>query len=148
MSIESRYGWHDLRLAMEAWPERICEARRQGNWRRDERDFFLCFFVQCWSLVDWAAKSGAIPYRELSFAWRSRQSMLLCKDIANRYKHLTLDREIFDKNWSVWLDHDQSPPLYFVTAKGQNFPLWELMVDCISFWEEAAAAFHLDAKRP
>ena len=147
MSLESRLGWHELRFAMEAWPGRIMEARSAGKGERDELDFYLCFFFQCWSLMDWAKESKLIDIDELNLALRGNADMALCRDIATRYKHLTMKQKaLVDRDWAIWLDGDGAMPVYLISAQGKDVPLWSLMMNCISFWEAMAAAYNLDRK--
>ena len=146
MSLESRHGWQDLYLSLGAWPERIMAAVRSGTRERDEIDFYLCFFVQCHSLRDWVVGSGLLNKDDIHDAVDSYPCMRLCADIANRYKHLTITRPKDDPNWELWINHDRPDAAVSVTANGKVWLLWELMIECIGFWEAASAAYHLDAR--
>lgn len=149
MSLESQHGWHDLYLALGAWPERILFAANSEHRDRDELDFYLCFFVQCWSLRDWAKESGLISFEEMQPYIDSYDCMKLCRDIANRYKHLTIraSSQKHDKDWSIWEDADGLRRVFMVTARGKSQALWDLMIECIEFWEAITAALEFDGKR-
>lgn len=144
MSIESRHGWHDLYISLGAWPERIIEAVNLGNRERDELDFYLSFFVQCHSLRDWALKNAIIEKDVIDMAIDSYDCMKLCRDIANRYKHLEISKPSMDANWSIWIDYDHPDNAWSITANRKTWAIWELMVECLSFWEAAAVALNLD----
>ena len=147
MRLESRHGWHDLYLSLGAWPERIAQAVHQGNRERDELDFYLCFFVQCHSLRDWVVQHGVVAKAEIDFAIKSYSCMRLCRDIANRYKHLTISKPSVDANWSIWIDYDRPDHAWSITADGTTWIIWDLMYECLSFWEMAAVAYNIDKQK-
>lgn len=148
MSLESQFGWHDLRFALGAWPERILSAANGEYRERDERDFYLCFFVQCWALTDWAKESGLIKNEDMQSYVDLCDCMKLCRDIATRYKHLIIrTKQKFDKDWSIWEDTDGPKMVLMLTAGGRSWALWDLMIECIDFWETMAAGLNLDEKQ-
>lgn len=146
MSLESRSGWNELYLALGAWPQRIMDAIRMGNRERDEMDFYLCFFVQCHSMRDWLIKSELMEKQLIDEFIDSYACMKLCCDISNRYKHLTITRPKIDADWEIWIDHDQTDTALSITASGKTWLLWDLMVECIGFWEACTAAYDLTSK--
>jgi hypothetical protein len=146
MSLESRNGWNELYLTLGAWPERIMEAVRLGKRDRDELDFYLCFFVQSHSMRDWLIKSELMEKDQIDGFINSYDCMRLCRDISNRYKHLTIRAPSVDADWEIWIDHDRSDQAFTVTASGNSWLLWDLMMECIGFWEACTAAFNLSAK--
>jgi hypothetical protein len=143
VSLDSRHGWQDLYLSLGTWPYRIAESYHHGNRERDELDFFLCFFVQCHAMRDWAIKSGALSKIDIDLLMESYDCMRLCRDIANRYKHLEISRPSVDANWSIWVDSNASDGPLCISARGKTWRVWDLMMECINFWEMAAAAYNL-----
>jgi len=146
VSLESRRGWQDLYLSLGSWPERIMAAVHLGTRERDEIDFYLCFFVQCHSLTDWVVKSELLKKEDINAFVDSYACMRLCADISNRYKHLTITRPKEDASWEIWVDYDRIDAAVSVTANGKVWLLWDLMMECIDFWEAANSAFNLDKK--
>jgi hypothetical protein len=146
MSLESRNGWNELYLTLGAWPERIMDAMRLGNRERDEMDFYLCFFVQSHSMRDWLIKSGLMEKQLIDEFIDSHDCMKLCRDISNRYKHLTIKAPSIDADWEIWIDHERSDAALSITASGKTWTLWGLMIECISFWEACTAAYDLTSK--
>lgn len=146
MSLESRTGWNELYSTLGAWPERIMDSVRLGNRTRDELDFYLCFFVQCHSMRDWLIKSRLMEKELIDDFIDSYDCMKLCRDISNRYKHLTIRAPSVDADWEIWIDYDRPDHALAITASGKTWLLWELMIECISFWEACTAAFSLSSK--
>lgn len=147
MSLESRNGWNDLYISLGSWPERIIAAINAGNRERDERDFYLCFFVQSHAMIDWLIETGLMKKQEIFGFVYSYDCMKLCIDISNRYKYLTLTRTVkFDAGWEIWIDYERTDSAYSVTANGRTWLLWDLMIECICFWEACTAAFDLSSK--
>ncbi len=144
MSLESHHGWQDLYISLGAWPLRIMEAINQGKRERDERDFYLSFFVQCHSLRDWLIKNELLGKDVVDSYIESYDCMKLCRDISNRYKHLSITRPSVDANWSIWIDDDRPDKALCVTARGRTWLIWDLMMECLSFWEMLAAAHNLN----
>jgi len=147
VSLESHHGWNDLYLSLGAWPERIAEAVNGSNRERDERDFYLSFFVQCHSLRDWSIKSGTLDKELIDKLIQSCDCMVLCRDIANRYKHLKINKPGMDADWSLWADYDEAGEPLNITAKGKTWLAWDLMIECLSFWEMVAAAYNLGERK-
>jgi hypothetical protein len=146
VSLESRNGWNAIYLTLGAWPERVKDAVSLGNRERDEMDFYLCFFVQSHSMRDWLIKSGLMEKALIDEAIDSYDCMKLCRDISNRYKHLTIRAPSIDADWEIWIDHERSDNALSITANGKTWLLWELMIECIDFWEACAAAYDLSSK--
>jgi hypothetical protein len=152
VSLESRYGWSELYLSLGAWPERIMDARRLGNLERDELDFYLCFFNQSHSMRDWIMESRLLSRDEMTSFANSYDCMRFCRDIANRYKHLTIGKPgkakpSYDADWDIWVDHERGDKALSITGAGKTWLVWDLMIECINFWEALEASFDLSGRQ-
>lgn len=144
-SAESIRGWSQLYLSLGAWPERIREAAQSDHRSRDELEFYLCFFVQCHSLRDWIVRHGVVGQEHVDSALGSYWCMKACRDIANRWKHLIITKPSLDANWYIQRC-EIAPEDYEWKFFGdqQQVNLWDLMHQCLGFWEALVAGFHLE----
>ncbi|MBO9712692.1 hypothetical protein [Sphingomonas sp.] len=149
-SAEKIRGWSHLYLSLADWPDRIRECHRSHNRMRDELTFYLCFFVQAYSVRDWLAKQKILKPNELDAAIQGDIAMRICRDICNRYKHYTIQNPSIDADWSIQRrvinPFSGSDWEWSVIADTENFALWDLMIRCISFWEALVAAYGLEAQ--
>lgn len=117
---------------------------------RDELTFYLCFFIQAYSVRDWLVKQGVMSQSDIDLAIQSDERMCLCRDICNRYKHLIITKPSLDADWEITRRvinpfADDNEWEWTVRAARKTTPLWDLMVECIGFWEALVAAYGLDA---
>jgi hypothetical protein len=149
-SAENVRGWSQLYISLADWPDRIRESNRSSNRLRNELTFYLCFFVQAYSVRDWLSKQGILKSAEIDELIRSYISMRICRDICNRYKHFIISNPSIDADWSIQRRQinpfsDASDWEWAVIAGDQNISLWDLMIRCIGFWEALVVAYGLDA---
>ena len=149
-STEKVKGWLQLYLSLADWPDRIRESHRSHNRMRDELTFYLCFFAQAYSIRDWLDKQGVVKADELDQAIRGHPEMGICRDICNRYKHYVISKPSIDADWTIqrrvinpFLGDEWE---WTVIADKYNKPLWDLMIDCIGFWEALVASYGLEVQ--
>ncbi len=149
-SAEKVRGWSQLYLSLADWPDRIRECHRLQNRERDELTFYLCFFLQSYSIRDWLIKQDIVNRDVLDEAIRSYDEMKMCRDIQNRYKHYVISKPSIDADWSIqrrvvnpFVSNEWE---WTVIAGEHNIALWDLMIKCISFWEMFVASYGLEAE--
>jgi hypothetical protein len=149
-SAESIFGWEPSYLSLPVWMDRIREAHSSGNRERDELDYYMCFFTQCFSLKDWMVHQGVIDAATINSLFEGHDEMRICRDICNRYKHLTISKPSIDAHWEIkrsarpFTDGKWDWIIHF--GGGKRRELWGLMTKCIEFWESCVAAFGLEPK--
>lgn len=74
--------------------------------------------------------------------------MQMCRDICNRYKHYAITNPSIDADWTIqrrvinpFISNEWE---WTIIADRNNKALWDLMMDCISFWEALVASYGLD----
>lgn len=76
--------------------------------------------------------------------------MRICRDICNRYKHFSISQPSIDADWSIQrrlIDpFTNNEWEWTVIADKYNIPLWDLMINIITFWEALVAAYGLEAE--
>jgi hypothetical protein len=147
-SAEKNRGWSQLYLSLADWPDRIRECHRSENRMRDELTFFLCFFSQAFSIRDWLKNQKILTEEQLNHAMNGDDAMRICRDICNRYKHYVIHKPSIDAGWSIQrrvVDPFSSDDWeWTVIADTHNLALWDLMIQCIGFWEALVAAYGLE----
>ena len=149
-SAESFFGWEQSYLSLPLWMDRIRDANRSASRMRDELDFYMCFFTQSFYLRDWVVKHGVIDAEAINLLIDGHVEMRICRDISNRYKHLTISKPSIDAHWEIrriarpFTDGEWDWIILF--DGGRRVELWDLMVKCISFWEALVAAYGLEPK--
>ena len=149
-SAESVFGWEQSYLSLPLWMDRIRDVHRSGNRKRDELDFYMCFFTQCFSLRDWMVQHGAIDAAAVNSLIDGHDEMRICRDICNRYKHLNISKPSIDAHFQIkrsarpFTDGEWDWVIHF--GGGERHELWDLMVKCIGFWEGLVAAYGLEPK--
>ncbi len=148
-SAEKVRGWSGLYLSLADWPDRIRECHQSPHRLRDELTFYLCFFCQAYSVRDWLSKQQIVKSTEIDSAIRGEPAMQMCRDICNRYKHYSLTNPSIDANWSI--QRRLVDPFsgtndweWTIIADQYYVSLWDLMIQCISFWEALVAAYGLE----
>lgn len=147
LSAEKVQGWHRLYFSLADWPDRIRETHHSPNRSRDELTYYLCFFSQAYSVRDWLIKQRVMKSEELDSAVRATPAMQACRDICNRYKHFTISNPSLDAEWSIQRRltspfHDNEWE-WTIMAGEHQWPLWDLMIECIGFWEAVVASYGL-----
>jgi hypothetical protein len=149
-SADKVRGWSQLYLSLADWPDRIRECHWSENRLRDELTFYLCFFAQAYSLRDWLVKQGVVKSNEIDDAISGEPSMQICRDICNRYKHYVISSPSIDADWSIQRrivnPFTSDEWAWTVIADTHHVPLWDLMMQCIGFWEALVAAYGLETQ--
>ncbi len=73
-----------------------------GGSYQDTRDAVVHFFQDCFHLKDWLVNSGVLTHEERTRIFSGEDptkiGLPICRDIANAYKHLVLDKQVsFDQ---------------------------------------------------
>ncbi|GGZ20154.1 hypothetical protein GCM10011273_00880 [Asticcacaulis endophyticus] len=141
-SIENSKGWKSQYETMTRWYHRCEKIHVDGCYVdfHDAWDFGFSFFIACHSLKDWLKKqcpTYVAPEYPIC--------MKICRDIANRAKHLRLDQASLDADWSMVREYDHYKDgvklkLVFEGHKKDykfppSFPLISVIRDCQKFWE-------------
>jgi hypothetical protein len=96
--------WQEQYQRVLRWLRRI-EQPAEGEIDADEYgDFLYSFFQNCWHLKDWIKNDSSLPQDmrdEIVREAHKIESLQFCADLANRTKHLTLDK-FSRKNATLW----------------------------------------------
>jgi hypothetical protein len=99
------------------------------------------FFSQAFALRDWIADQTALKTKDIQKAIDGKIEMQICRDICNRYKHLSLKSPSIDAHWDIkrslingFLYGDEWE--WKITADMHQFTLFDLMIKCIAFWDD------------
>ena len=94
---EAMRSWQEQLERVERFLRRIEDGDQDGT---DYEDFLWSFFQNCWHLKDWIMNDPAVPEATQNLV-RERihrnvkstsETLAICADLANRSKHLTLDK--------------------------------------------------------
>jgi hypothetical protein len=73
--------------------------------------------------------------------------MKICRDVCNRYKHYTITNPSIDADWTIqrtvvnpFISDEWE---WTLIAGDSNVALWDLMIQCIGFWEALVAGYGL-----
>lgn len=117
------------------WYQRVLNADCCPNANTDEVvDFSLAFFLNCFSLRDWLRRSPRVTAKEVSDLFSSPE-LKLCRDLANGYKHLHLDKPSVDANFSLHREYDPTMPRrerLSLVADWTKYDVVGLSTDCVS----------------
>lgn len=144
-SSEKILGWRTRYDAVRRWGDR-CRNCYDGDSCINDDDFvefFLAFAIMCYSLRDFAIRTGGISQGEMDQLMGNCESMRLCRDICNRGKHHTLTRTPSgDATWSLsreyipWSDGEHK---WFLIAEGEKCDPLHLVGECERFWRSLIA---------
>lgn len=136
-SMENIEGWRSQFDRVRRWEDRTLKASAQGT--QDELDFYLAFFLNCYSLRDWIVNAGVVKSSEIDRCIKGSVDMRLCRDICNRTKHLLPDRKASaDALFSIAREYRgrDTPISLVVLATGAKTDLRMLMHGCMKFWTD------------
>lgn len=136
-SADNILSWRSQHRRMLRWLERLRSISAKADFQ-DRVDFYLAFFVNCYSLRDWFINSGAISSEEMDSLIQSDESMRLCRDICNRSKHLKLNRRASaDADFSIVreYDHFSGGEHIIVFYLDRRRDLFDVAASCVEFWK-------------
>ena len=81
-------GWRSQLDRVRRWHDRASKA----STRIDRYDFLYAFFENAFHLRDWLADTAAASPEVLNQFFTQNADMRLCRDLANSYKHYSLQR--------------------------------------------------------
>jgi hypothetical protein len=127
-SLESLFGWHSQYERMMRWHDRL---------KRDPSlDLLLTFFLNCYALRHWLAKSSTLAAHVVDAEIDKSFPMRLCRDLCNRSKHLTINRPSVDADFAITMEYrgESRPAGIVVLAGGVKSDLHETADQCVAFW--------------
>lgn len=141
--MENILGWRSQFERMDRWYQRIVHQQavpgRNDDADADILDLYLAFFLNCYSLRDWFVKSGAISDAVLAEAIKSSPDMQLCRDLCNRSKHMSLDRQAsVDAGFSILREYrgQNRPNALVIIAADTKRDLFDVVGGCQQFWKD------------
>jgi hypothetical protein len=103
------------------WQEQYARVLRslariqvQNRPRQEYEDDLLHFFMDCWHLKDWIANDGTLSeavHKAILDSVHSSHILLVCRDLANRSKHLVLRGRTMDGRLAADFPSDAGEPL-------------------------------------
>jgi hypothetical protein len=134
-SAENILSWRSQYDRIKRWSVRL---REFGSDEMDQErlDFYLAFFLNCYSLRDWLINSNAIPRSDLDELIQSSVAMCVCRDLCNRSKHLILNNPSADKDFSIVREYTPNGNRFFIVVFDKSHDLFEIAVACIQFWSD------------
>jgi hypothetical protein len=138
-SVHRNGGWVGRLERSRRWQERLLNAATDPNGDDDDLlDFLYAFFQNCWHLHEWVDQTSNIPKDTLK-SLASCEEMLICRDIANGTKHLTLKRKPgFDGEFSILREFAPDLPRqqrWILIAQDKKYDLIALAAACLSGWQ-------------
>lgn len=141
-SAESIFSWRSQHDRVKRWSQRLHEYQDADF--QDRLDFFLAFFINCYSLRDWFINSNSISQKEMDGLIQSSEAMRLCRDICNRSKHLTLNRSpSTEANFSIGREYRPFDRGYrfFIQYLDSMRDLMEIAMSCLQFWDDFLSTY-------
>jgi hypothetical protein len=135
-SAENVLSWRSQLDRVKRWSDRLKEFGRDDT-DQERLDFYLAFFLNCYALRDWFINSNAVSKPDMDGLTQSNEAMRLCRDICNRSKHLTLNRNpSTEATFSIGREYTPYANRFFVIALGEKRDLFEIASACVAFWDE------------
>jgi hypothetical protein len=143
-TLQQLEGWKGQYNRVLRWQARVLDAVN-GKPSADELDFLLAFFQNCLHLRDWLLADGVVDESELQALFQAHIELQICRDLANGFKHHTINRasvdsefstlrEYIPKNWPSEYAYPNGK--WMVLAGGHQLGLVELANRCLSLWQQ------------
>lgn len=143
-SADTIGGWQNHFDRMGRWQSRaLTAANNPADYDfADATDFVLAYFLWCHSLRDWLLKSG-VPQADLDRELSQYPIWKICRDVANRTRHLKLTMNPNDKDWSIgreydtWAKHEDRSEKHvlFLVANDRKYRVNDLVHQSYEMWK-------------
>ena len=112
-SADTAGGWKNHYRRMRRWEARSLKVLNDlpSSDFHDAMDFSLAYFLWCHSLREWLLNDKVFCKEALDTELAKYEIWPLCRDIANRPRHLELERNPTDKDWSVYREYEPFAPI-------------------------------------
>jgi len=143
-TLQQLEGWQGQYNRMIRWHARVVAAAN-ADASPDELDFLLTFFENCFHLREWLLVTLAADQKSLDELFLSRFELRVCRDLANGFKHHTINRPSVDARFSVvneyapsnWPSgHAYPNGKWTVLAGGHQLGLVDLASQCVGIWQD------------
>jgi hypothetical protein len=121
-------AWQDQSDLVKRYFRRIRDRNRE---RTDYEDDLLSFFQNCWHLKDWVYNDETLPtdVREaIKKAVHKSKPLLICRDLANRSKHLRLSNPSIGPGADIFGEAEIEVTPSIGENQNSNV-LWDYVVD-------------------
>ena len=100
LTMQTLGGWQSQYARMVRWHDRVI-AVANGSRLPDELDFLVAFFEAAFQMRDWLGRSNAVAQADLERLFSVHVEVMLCRDIANGFKHYSLTKPSIDREFAV-----------------------------------------------
>jgi hypothetical protein len=148
-SADTSGGWINHYRRMRRWEDRSLKALRElpSVEFHDAIDFSLAYFLWAHSLREWLFNDGVFTQDVLDNELSKFKIWKLCRDVANRTRHLDLKRNPTDKDWSAYREYDHFSQMLEgrerhianILFDGEKLPITEVIRQTSAMWEKILA---------
>lgn len=148
-SADTSGGWTNHYRRMRRWEVRSLKALNDlpSADFHDAVDFSLAYFVWCHSLREWLLNDKVFSQSALDAELAKYEVWPLCRDIANRTRHLELNRNPTDKDWSAYREYDPFAPtiegrerhISNIMFNGRKWRTSDAITAATAMWEKITA---------
>ena len=145
-SADTNGGWKNHYKRMRRWEVRSLGALNDlpASKFSDAVDFSLAYFLWCHSLRDWLKNDNVFTEEALQAELAKYEVWPLCRDIANRVRHLELRDKPTDKDWSAYREYDPFAPVIEgherhianIMFNGKKWRISDAIKAASDMWEE------------
>jgi len=154
-SADTNGLWKNQLNRVDRWRFRVIAALRDARQGQDVNydfvDFFLAFHINAHSLRDWFIETPAVERDVLDNLLGSYEIWPVCRDIANRARHLELTRNPRDRDWSLLRSYDPfyqvlsvAPISWKLTSRDWQFEAGESVKLVWEMWTDIIPKLNLD----
>ena len=129
-------GWRSHFDRVERWYER---SKLRGP-EHDQLDFLFAFFENSFALRDWLLDTGAVSKREVDALFSKHVEMRINRDLANSFKHHSIDRPSQEEPPSIAIEYAPGRPTFrtdsrlVVLSEGVKYDALGLAGRCLEIW--------------
>lgn len=107
-------------LRMLRWYERVKKIIKnsQSHPYEDFMDFLLVYFNQCFCMRDWIIEAGVLSQESVNEFFNSSESLKVCRDVTNGFKHLKINKPSIDGNFMICSEYD---PEFGISFSNKNY---------------------------
>lgn len=144
-------GWIGQLDRVSRWHRRILAAATSPELDQDDLlDFVYAFFQNCWHLLEWVQRTSDVSAAQLQ-SFRMQKEMLICRDLANGTKHLSLKSPSVDAEFSIMREFEPTLPhrqRLILVAQDQKYDLIALASTCLSGCQQLLGEAEVHHARP